>query len=479
MSSNGWLLPIALSGSICFTIGTIFNEFMHLQADKIRRTHSTTANSSNNDATISKLPQLEHEHSGSASTIQLPLPLRDTRNNPPLSISSLTGKQNLDHNDVENKRILVRVDYNVKIKNGVVLDRTRIESTIPTLQALLNKKGPNGKGCKAIILITHLGRPIGPEKSASLKPVADCLQTDYFPKQKVEFLPDCVGEEIENRIAACTPGTIFLCENLRFHPEETGISLEKRPDSNSASGFQIIKTKVSFEQKVRFREQLSRLGDIFVFEAFGAAHRPHSSIIGIQLPQRVAGLLMAKELNYYGNIFDKPQRPFLAIIGGAKVSDKIAVLENLLQFVDEMIIGGGMAYTFLHMTQGMRIGKSIYDEPGAKLVARILAKATERNVKIHLPVDHIIGSEFSNNAKIGLCDNVEGIRSVWMGLDIGPRTRLQNSTVIERASTILWNGPLGVYEMGPFGGGTLAAMQDMVLATKRGATTIIGGGDTG
>ena len=218
---------------------------------------------------------------------------------------------------------------------------------------------------------------------------------------------------------------------------------------------------------------------MFCFEAFGAAHRPHSSIIGINLPQRVAGHLMNKELTYYGNVLGSPQRPFLAIVGGAKISDKILVLENLLELVDEMIIGGGMAYTFLKVLKNVKIGNSLFDAVGAKEVTKIMEKAARRGVKIHLPEDHIIGSKFSADAKVGVTDDETGVPDGWLALDVGPKSRSHNKEVINRAKTILWNGPLGVYEMGPFGGGTLSAMQSMVEATKRKATTIIGGGDTG
>jgi phosphoglycerate kinase len=221
------------------------------------------------------------------------------------------------------------------------------------------------------------------------------------------------------------------------------------------------------------------LGDVFVFEAFGAAHRPHSSIIGINHPQRLAGHIMNKEMSYYGKVLSDPNRPFLAIIGGAKVSDKILVLENMLDLVDELIIGGGMAYTFLKVLYNVEIGGSIFDAEGAKQVPKIMKKAADRGVKIHLPVDHIIGDKFSADAKVGVTDNEAGIPKGWIGLDAGPETRIQTSQVVARAKTVLWNGPLGVYEFGPFGGGTISAFWDLVAATRRGATTIIGGGDTG
>lgn len=404
--------------------------------------------------------------------IELPLPLRDTRNNPILSIEMLTNKQTLNHLDADGKRVLMRVDYNVKVKKGVVGDRTRIEGTIPTLKTLLSMKGPKG-GVKCIVLITHLGRPAGnyDVKEFSLEPVAKVLQT-YIPDNPVRFLPACIGPAVEEAINNCTPGTVFLLENLRFHMEETGVKIVE-------NGGKLEKVKATFQQKVAFREALSRLGDCFVFEAFGAAHRPHASIVGINLPQRVSGHLMSKEMAYYAQVLGKPQRPFLAILGGAKVSDKILVIENLLNLVDEMIIGGGMAYTFKKVLEGVNIGSSLYDSEGAEIVQRIVNTAKARGVTLHFPVDHIIADKFSSDAKVGVTDDKIGIPNGWMALDVGPVTRTNNSVVMQRAATILWNGPLGVYEMGPFGGGTISAMWDIVKATQRGATTIIGGGDTG
>jgi len=419
--------------------------------------------------------------------VELPLPLRDTKHNPKLETETLNRKQNIEHVNFGGKRVLMRVDYNVKVKNGKVVDATRITSTIQTLRAILEGKtgqqsagapgaapGASGKQPKCIVLITHLGRPAGNirVKEYTVEPLVGVLK-ENLPGVNVRFLKDCIGEEAEAATKNCEPGTVFLCENLRFHPEETGLRVVTHADGR------IEKIRSTFAEKVAFRRALSRMGDVFVFEAFGAAHRPHSSIIGIDLPQRVAGLLMHKEMSYYGSVLSKPQRPFVAIIGGAKVSDKILVLENLLDLVDEMIIGGGMTYTFLRIIHNVNIGDSLFDQPGAGVVHKIVEKARLKGVKLHLPQDHIIGDKFAADAKVGVTDNERGIPSKWMGLDIGPKTRSNNSAVIARASTVLWNGPLGVYELGPFGGGTISAFWDLVSATKRGATTIIGGGDTG
>jgi len=413
----------------------------------------------------------------SSGALQLPLPLRDTKRNPLLDTETLNRKQSLKDITFSGQRVLMRVDYNVKIKGGKVVDATRITSTIPTLQHILQPKD-GVEPCKCVVLITHLGRPAGNinVKEYTVQPIVQVLR-EQLPGIDVQFLPDCVGPEIEAATKNCKPNTLFLCENLRFHPEETGLRVLTKPDGS------VEKIRSTFAEKVAFRKGLSRLGDLFVFEAFGAAHRPHSSVIGIDLPQRVAGLLMHKEMSFYGRVLSKPARPFVAIIGGAKVSDKILVLENLLSNVltagDSMIIGGGMAYTFLRIVGNVAIGDSLFDKDGAGVVHRIMEKARERGIKIHLPVDHIIGDKFGADAKIGVTDNARGIPAKWMGLDIGPKTRSQNSEVISRAKTVLWNGPLGVYELGPFGGGTIAAFWDLVAATAAGATTIIGGGDTG
>jgi len=261
----------------------------------------------------------------------------------------------------------------------------------------------------------------------------------------------------------------FLCENLRFHIEETGKGVGEKQEELKASKSDIEK----------FSRELSKLGDIFVFEAFGAAHRPHASIVGIDLPQRVAGLLMKKELAYYAQVLGQPQRPFLAILGGSKISDKIKVIFNLLDLVDEMIIGGGMAYTFKKIIDHVEIGNSLFDKEGAEQVEAIMKRAKEKKVKIHFPVDHIIADKFSADARIGITDDKMGVMPGWMALDIGPKTRTNNSSVVARSKTILWNGPLGVYELVPFAAGTFSAMVDLVEATHRGATSIIGGGDTG
>lgn len=401
----------------------------------------------------------------SAYTVPLPLPLRDTKDNPDLSTDAMKRKMTLDEVNFNGKRVLIRVDYNCPIKNGRVVDDSRVSSTINTIKYVLAKKG-----VRCITLIAHMGRPGYNYKREdfTLKPVVEVLRK-YLPGTKVVFLNDCVGDEVEHAINTAEPGTVFLCENLRFHIAETG----------SGVGEGKKKIKATPEEVTAFREGLSRLGDVFVFEGFGAAHRPHSSVVGVNVPQRVAGLLMQKEMNVYAKVLSDPQRPFLAILGGSKITDKIQVIDNLLEMVDEMIIAGGMAYTFKKILDGVEIGGSLFDKEGALIVGKIIKKAAERGVKLHLPVDHVIADNFSAEATVGVTDDQTGIPEGWMGLDVGPKSRAIFSGAIKRAKTVLWNGPLGVYEMGPFGTGTLSAMMHLVDATNAGTFTIIGGGDTG
>lgn len=407
--------------------------------------------------------------SASASEVELPLPVRETEKNPALEVSKLSSKLSLDDVEWEGKRVLMRVDYNVPIRNGVVTDDTRVAATMSTLKHILGVKGKKG-GCKCIVLITHLGRPAGDydREKFSLKHVVPVLEK-YLPGTKIRFLEDCVGEAVEQAIASCTPGTVFLTENLRFHIEETG----------SGVNAQGQKVKATPEAVTLFRRQLSRLGDLYVFEAFGAAHRPHSSVVGIDIEQRVAGKLMQREMDVFAKVLGQPQRPFLAILGGSKVSDKINVIINLLDIVDEMIIGGGMAYTFKRVLEDVQIGGSLFDRDSADVCHAIVKKAKERGVKLHFPVDHVIADNFSADARIGVTDDATGIPDDWMALDIGPQSRSNNAAVIARAKTVLWNGPLGVFELGAFATGTLSAFWQLVDATQGGANTIIGGGDTG
>jgi len=259
-----------------------------------------------------------------------------------------------------------------------------------------------------------------------------------------------------------------LLENLRFHIEEEG--KVKNADGTS--------TKADPAKVKEFRASLTKLGDVYVNDAFGTAHRAHSSMVGVDLPKKVAGFLMQKELDYFGKALSNPERPFLAILGGAKVADKIQLIENLIEKVDELIIGGGMAYTFKKEMSGMKIGASIYDPEGAKKVSAMLEKAKAKGVKIHLPVDYVTADKFAADAKTGAATDESGIPDGWQGLDCGPKTTAQFVEVVNRAKTIVWNGPVGVFEFPAFATATKAVGDAVAQATSRGATTIIGGGDT-
>jgi len=285
----------------------------------------------------------------------------------------------------------------------------------------------------------------------------------------VTFLTDCVGPEVEAACANPAPGTVFLLENLRFHPEEEG-------SSKDAEG---KKVKASKESVAAFRKSLSKLGDIYVNDAFGTAHRAHSSVVGITLPVRAGGFLLKKELQFFAQALEAPAHPVLAIVGGAKVADKIKLISSLLDRCDEMIIGGGMAFTFKHTLDNMPIGNSLYDKEGVKVVHEVMAKAKARGVKIHLPVDFVTGDKFSKDAKVSGVDDKTGIPDGHMGLDCGPRTCINNAKVIWRAKTIIVNGPQGVFEFPAFSFGTRSAFQAVAAATAYNkALSIIGGGDS-
>jgi len=259
-----------------------------------------------------------------------------------------------------------------------------------------------------------------------------------------------------------------LLENLRFHPEEEGRLVN--------SDGSVIKS--STQEINNFRQQLSRLGDIYVNDAFGTAHRAHSSMVGICLEKRAAGFLLKKELQYFAKAVENPERPFLAILGGAKVADKILLIKNLLDKVNEMIIGGGMAFTFLKVLNNMKIGNSLFDESGSHIVQELMDKAKANNVQIHLPSDFITGDKFDENATVGTTIKEIGIEDGLMGLDIGPKSAADFQQAIARAKLIVWNGPVGVFEWDGFSHGTKAIMDAVVQATENGATSIIGGGDT-
>lgn len=363
--------------------------------------------------------------------------------------------------DLKDRRVLIRVDFNVPMKDGKVTNTQRIVAALPTIKYALDH------GAKSVVLMSHLGRPDGNKvEKYSLKPVTE--EVSKLLGKPVTFLPDCIGPDTIKACANPAHGSVFLLENLRFHVEEEGKGVSPTGE----------KIKATPEQIKDFSSNLTKLGDVYVNDAFGTAHRAHASMVGCQLPQRACGFLMDKELTYFAKALDQPQRPFLAIIGGAKVSDKILLIKNMLDKVNELIITGGMAFTFLKKLHNMKIGKSLYDEPGAAVVDEVMQLAKAKNVQIHLPVDFITGDKFAEDATVGSATVESGIPDTYMGLDCGPKTMAKFCEVIGRAKTIVWNGPMGVFEMEKFASGTKAAMDAVVAATSKGCTTIIGGGDT-
>ncbi|XP_064205710.1 phosphoglycerate kinase 1 [Anguilla rostrata] len=375
---------------------------------------------------------------------------------------SLSNKLTLDKVNVKDKRVIMRVDFNVPMKDKHITNNQRIKAAVPSIKHCLDH------GAKSVVLMSHLGRPDGnpmPDKY-SLQPVAAELKS--LLGKDVMFMKDCVGPEVEKACANPAHGSVILLENLRFHVAEEG-------KGKDASG---NKTKATQEQIDSFRASLSKLGDVYVNDAFGTAHRAHSSMVGVNLPQKAAGFLMKKELDYFAMALEKPQRPFLAILGGAKVKDKIQLINNMLDQVNEMIIGGGMAFTFLKVLNNMEIGTSLYDEEGAKIVKDLMAKAEKNGVKISLPVDIVTADKFDEHATTGTATVAQGIPAGWMGLDCGPESSKAFGEAVGRAKQIVWNGPVGVFEWDNFAHGTKNLMDKVVEATKNGCITIIGGGDT-
>jgi phosphoglycerate kinase len=366
--------------------------------------------------------------------------------------------------DVKGKRVLVRVDFNVPIKDGKVQDDTRIRASLPTIKYILDNGG-------AVIAMSHLGRPDGrPVPEFSLAPVSEKLAE--LLGRKVLFAKDCIGEDALKMAKTLKPGEVLLLENLRFYPEEEGKPV--LPPNASEEEKQSAKRALKKKQ-VEFAKKLAALGDVYVNDAFGTAHRAHASIAVVTnfMKEKVAGFLMEKEIKYLSQALSNPDRPFVAILGGAKISDKINVITNLLNKVDSIIIGGGMAYTF-YRAKGLPIGDSIVEEDKVELAKDILKKAEEKKVKFLLPVDHVVARELSATAQTKVVGEKE-IEPGWKALDIGPKSIKLFADEISRAKTVVWNGPMGCFEFEPFANGTMSIIK-AIANTK--CVSIIGGGDS-
>ncbi|KAL2832121.1 phosphoglycerate kinase [Aspergillus cavernicola] len=374
---------------------------------------------------------------------------------------SLSNKLAITDVDLKDKRVLIRVDFNVPLDGTKVTNPQRIAGALPTIKYAIDN------GAKAVILMSHLGRPDGKKNQKySLKPVVPELEK--LLGKRVTFTEDCVGKEVEETVNKASGGDVILLENLRFHAEEEG-------SSKDAEG---KKVKADKEKVAEFRKGLTALGDVYINDAFGTAHRGHSSMVGVDLPQKASGFLVKKELEYFAKALEDPKRPFLAILGGSKVSDKIQLIDNLLPKVDSLIITGAMAFTFKKTLEGVKIGNSLFDEAGSKIVGEVIEKAKKNNVKVVLPVDYVTADKFAADATIGYATDEQGIPDGFMGLDVGEKSIESYKTTIAEAKTILWNGPPGVFELEPFATATKATLDAAVSAAKNGAIVIIGGGDT-
>ena len=354
--------------------------------------------------------------------------------------------KNVDSLNFAGKKALIRVDFNVPLDEQLhVSDDTRIQAAVPTIKKILKDGG-------SAILMSHLGRPKGgPEDKYSLKHIVSAIEAALG--QKISFASDCIGEEAIQKAAQLAAGQVLLLENLRFYKEE-----EKGDEA--------------------FAAKLAQLGDVYVNDAFGTAHRAHAStaVIAANFSQKVAGYLMESELTNADKVLGNPERPYTAIMGGAKIADKILIIERLLEKVDNLIIGGGMSYTFAK-AQGGSIGTSLLEADKLDFVLELMEKAKAKRVNLILPIDTVIADDFSNTANQGLVNKGE-IPDNWMGLDIGPKTRELFGKVILESKTILWNGPMGVFEMESFDKGTKAIAEYVAEATRNGAFSLIGGGDS-
>jgi phosphoglycerate kinase len=376
----------------------------------------------------------------------------------------MPAKLKIESVDLSGKRVFMRVDFNVpqdKKDPTVITNTQRIDGALPTIKYALEK------GAKSVVLASHLGRPDGcVVEKFSLAPVAKIVEEKIG--KPVTFLKDCCGSEVEAACADPAPGSVILLENLRFHVEEEGKGVDAEGN----------KLKADKDKVTEFRASIRKLADVYCNDAFGTAHRAHSSMVGEGFDVKCSGFLMSKELDAFAKVLDTPTKPVLAILGGAKVSDKIQLIMNMLDKVDKLIVGGGMAYTFLKVNDGMAIGTSLYDEEGAKIVPDIMEKAKKLGVEIVLPVDFVISSKFGEDGEIKSATKEDGIPDGFMGLDCGPKSVEMNAAAVASSKTILWNGPMGVFEMSKFEVGTKRLMDAVVQATGAGVITVIGGGDT-
>ncbi|MCJ7497338.1 MAG: phosphoglycerate kinase [candidate division Zixibacteria bacterium] len=355
------------------------------------------------------------------------------------------NKLTIDDLKLKDKRVLVRVDFNVPLnEKKEVADDTRIVESLPTIKKILNDGG------KAI-LMSHLGRPKGKDPNLSLAPVAKRLEK--LLGTPVKFVDDCIGEKVEKAVSELKSSECLLLENLRFYPQE-----EKNDPE--------------------FAKSLAKLGEVYINDAFGTAHRAHASTEGVTkyIKECAAGYLMQKELKYLGMALTQPKRPFIAILGGAKISGKIDVIKNLLDKVDTLLIGGGMAFTF-YKALGKEVGSSLLEEDKVELAKEILAEAEKKKVDLELPDDFIIAPEAKEDTSTRVVDK-DNIPAGWKGLDIGPETLKLFKEKIENAKTVIWNGPMGVFEVDKFSKGTIGVADQLARITKKGATTIVGGGDS-
>ena len=375
------------------------------------------------------------------------------------------NKKTLRDVDLKGKKVIMRVDFNVPVKEGVIKDDTRIKGALPSIKYVLEQGG-------SLILMSHMGRPDekGITPDTTMKIVADYLAK--LLDKKVVFVPDCAAADAE--VAAMKPGDIVMLENTRYHAEEQAKCKQK--DGESDEDFKARKAALKEKQK-ELAKKLASYGDIFCNDAFGTAHRAHAStaVITKYIGTSVAGFLMEKEIEYLGSAVENPVRPFVAILGGAKVSDKLAVVKNLLTKVDTLIIGGGMAYTFLKAL-GNNIGNSLCENDQIEYAKEMMQTAKERGVKFLLPVDNIAADKFAPNANTQV---VEGsIPDGWMGLDIGPKSIALFSDAIKSAKTVVWNGPMGCFEMEKFSKGTFGVCEAVAQVKANGGISIIGGGDS-